>query len=189
MKRFTFLLILALSCSFFSSWGQVSCLNLSNKEIISMYEDSDSLSKVSFSKKFIKTNQYWYLNDTLTRLDTVVELKVLIEAETDKVEIDFFFDHDQNVCDSIVMKMFCSDCVPILIDDLLMDEYWKWKKFDANTYFSATSIGKGRSFGYVEFYSPKIVVKKTPKNRVCATICFSIARMEKKKWKKFIKSL
>lgn len=189
MRRFTPLLTLILSCSFFSTWGQVSCLNLKFQEIISIYEDSDSLREVSFSKKFIKTNEYWFMNDTLTRLDTVVELKILIEGETKKVEIDFFFDHDQNVCDSIVMKMFCSDCVPIIINNLLIDDYWKWKKLDTNTYFSTTSIGKGRSFGYVEFYSPKIVIKKTPKNRICATIFFSIARMEKKKWKKFMKNL
>ena len=127
MKLFTLLLILILSCSFFSTWGQISCLNLRNHEIISSYKDSDSLREISFSKKFIKTNEYWFRNDTLPRLDTVVELKMLIVGETDKMEVDFFFDHEGNVCDSIIIKMFCNKCVPRFIDDLLTDEYYKWK--------------------------------------------------------------
>ncbi len=154
----------------------------------------DSTYKISFSETIIQIDTSWTIHptDTTMHLDTIANLKVLVDG-FEKVELEYFFDNPNNVCDSIVVKFYCGKCADKHIKEFLGNKIRKWKKLDVDIYISRKWTNRFSSKGKIslgkveEVGSPKMVIKREPDKPICVTVYFSIPMMDKQKWKQLTK--
>ncbi|MBI2968327.1 MAG: hypothetical protein HYY40_11030 [Bacteroidetes bacterium] len=188
MRR-TILLTLNAIFIFFDSFGQDY---LGDKKADIIIGLNDSTYKISFTQTVVQVDTFWYQNDTVTHLDTIVNLKVSVNG-FEKIELEYFFDQFDNLCDSIEIKYYCSQCVDKHIKELLVNKERKWRQLDKDNYISRRQTTKTiikdptTSRTVTKVGSPYMTIKRTVDNPVCATIYFYIPMMDKDKWRQLTK--
>ncbi len=154
----------------------------------------DSSYTLSFSQTVVQINSFYNSNknDTVLHFDTIATLKVSIDG-FEKIELEYFFDTFDNLCDSIVIKYYCSKCVDKHIKDFLANKDRKWKQLGTDNFISRRQTTKSikkdptTSQTVTKVGSPQLQIKRTPDKSVCATVYFSVPMMSKDKWEQLTK--
>jgi hypothetical protein len=142
----------------------------------------DSSYKISFSETIARVDTFWNFNDSVTHFDTTVTLKVSVEG-FEKFTIEYFFTPFDDMCDSISIKYYCSDCIDKHINGFVAVKDRKWKQLNADKYISRKWTSKSTDKSGTDYGSPQMIIIRTPNQPVCATVCFSVPMMPKDKWK------
>ena len=170
-------------------------LNNNRSEIIKkIYGLVDSTYTVSISQTIAHVDTFFTsaYNGEAPQFDTVANIKICING-FEKIELEYFFVLPDNNCDSIVIKYYCGKCANKHINDFLAEKDMKWKKLGTDNYISGKQTNKfvkkdpvsSRTVSTVG--SPKMTIRRTPDDPVCATVCFSIPMMDKIRWKQLTK--
>ncbi len=184
-------IILLLSIISLNVKGQI-CLNDKREDIKKEINNIYDCKKITITETIISTNQYWKGDDSKTLCyDTIVILKVRF-IEEPEATIEYYFNEEDNLCDSIVFKTYnkYSNIEKSAIN-LMKNNLSKWRKIDTTTYISKNKMlekTKDKD-GVSHFGCPILKILKKQKDENFETIIVYFELFDNETLKRFKKNL
>ena len=157
------------------------------KEINKIY----SCKKIIISDTIISTNQYLKGDNIKTlNYDSIVILKVKF-IEEPEATIEYYFNEEDNLCDSIVFKTYNKyNNIEKSAINLMKRNLSKWRKIDSTTYISKYKmIGNTKDKdGVIRFGYPILKILKKLKDDNFETIIVYFELIDNETWEKIKKT-